>query len=82
MSSSVKRRFSTSSRQIGGTAHHGVRAAKGMVTVERGKAVLLVELAALPKALSHRELVEVGEKRHVGGMGGVSECHERLPFPG
>ena len=61
--------------QLGGTAHDGIRAAKGMVAVKRGKTTLLIGFAALPQALGHSELVQIGEHCNVGGMRGVGQSH-------
>ena len=61
--------------QIRGAAHDGEDATKGVVAVKRREAVLLGELAALPQALGHGELVQIGQKRDVGGVSGVRECH-------
>ena len=61
--------------ELGGTAHDGVRAAKRMVTVKRGKTTLLIGLAALPQALGHSELVQIGEHCNVGGMRDVGQSH-------
>ena len=65
--------------QLHGAAHDRIRAPKRMVAIERGKAALLVELAALPHALSHGELVEVGEHSDIGGLRGVGESHGSIP---
>ena len=54
--------------ELGGAAHDGVRAAKRMVTVKRRKTTLLIGFTALPKALGHSELVQIGEHCDVGGM--------------
>ena len=61
--------------QLGGTAHDGIRAAKGMVAVKRGKTTLLIGFAALPQALGHSELVQIGEHCDVGGMRDVGQSH-------
>ena len=61
--------------QLGGTAHDGVGATKGMVAVKRGKTTLLIGLAALPQALGHSELVQIGEHCDVGGMRDVGQSH-------
>ena len=61
--------------QLGGTAHDGVRAAKGVVTVKRSKTTLLIGLTALPQALGHSELVQIGEHCDVGGMRDVGQSH-------
>ena len=67
--------------QVGGAAHHRVRAPKGMVAVECGEAILLVHLAALPEPLGHGELVEVREERYVRGARFVRQSHvDPLPF--
>ena len=61
--------------QLRGAAHDGVGAAKGMVAVKRRKTTLLVGLAALPQALGHSELVQIGEHCDVGGMRDVGQSH-------
>ena len=61
--------------QFGGAAHDGIGAAKGMVAVKRGKTTLLIGLAALPQALGHSELVQIGEHCNVGGMRDVGQSH-------
>ena len=61
--------------QLGGAAHDGIGAAKGMVAVKRGKTTLLIGLAALPQALGHSELVQIGEHCNVGGMRDVGQSH-------
>ena len=61
--------------QLGGAAHDGIRAAKGMVTVKRRKTTLLIGLAALPQALGHSEFVQIGEHCDVGGMRDVGQSH-------
>ena len=57
--------------ELGGAAHHAVGAPEGMVAVERGEAIELVELAALPQTLCHGELVEIREQRDIGGTGWI-----------
>ena len=61
--------------QVGRAAHHGIGASKGLVTIKRGKAIALLELAVFPQALSHRELVEVGEHRHISGARNICQRH-------
>ena len=61
--------------QFGGAAHDGIGTAKGMVAVKRGKTTLLIGLAALPQALGHSELVQIGEHCNVGGMRDVGQSH-------
>jgi len=61
--------------QLGGAAHDGIRAAKGMVAVKRRKTTLLIGLAALPQALGHSELVQIGEHCDVGRMRDVGQSH-------
>lgn len=61
--------------QLGGAAHDGIGAAEGMVTIKRGKTTLLIGLAALPQALGHSELVQIGEHCNVGGMRDVGQSH-------
>ena len=61
--------------QLGGAAHDGVGATKGMVAVKRGKTTLFIGLAALPQALGHSELVQIGEHCNVGGMRDVGQSH-------
>ena len=61
--------------QLGGATHDGIGAAKGMVAVKRGKTTLLIGLAALPQALGHSELVQIGEHCNVGGMRDVGQSH-------
>ena len=46
-----------------------------MVAVKRGKTTLLIGLAALPQALGHSELVQIGEHCNVGGMRDVGQSH-------
>ena len=61
--------------QFGGAAHDGIGAAKRMVAVKRGKTTLLIGLAALPQALGHSELVQIGKHCDVGGMRDIGQSH-------
>ena len=60
---------------LAGAAGHGVAAGEWVVTEEDGEAGTGVAHARLPVALGHRELVEVGVERHVGGLRDVCERH-------
>ena len=61
--------------QFGGATHDGIGAAKGMVAVKRGKTTLFIGLAALPQALGHSELVQIGKHCDVGGMRDIGQSH-------
>ena len=48
-----------------GAAEDAVTSAKGIIAIERVEARISIDLALRPVALGHRDLVQIGEQRHV-----------------